>query len=121
MIGDGIRNFRVQRRITQEELAKMCEVTPSAVSSWERNRTEPSTEMMLKLSHIFNCDVTDLFDGERSSFNMENDNKQSFLTSPSNTENALTEEEQAFLDLYRQLKTIEKLDTYAYMKGFLKC
>ena len=40
-IGDRIRRLRLQRGLTQEELAGKLNVTRQALSNWERDINEP--------------------------------------------------------------------------------
>lgn len=53
-IGKKIKNLRIEKDITQSELAAEIGVSSSAVQYWERDRSEPS---------IFNCIImADIFD-----------------------------------------------------------
>lgn len=47
-IGDRIRLAREFRGLSQSDLARLLEVTPSAVNQWEKNKSEPGIEHMLK-------------------------------------------------------------------------
>ena len=49
-IGERIKKLRNKKGITQLELANKLFVTDKTVSSWESDRTEPSLEMLVKLS-----------------------------------------------------------------------
>jgi transcriptional regulator with XRE-family HTH domain len=53
-IGNAIRHLRTKQGLTQEQLAKKCEVTQSAVASWESGRTCPKTRKASMLAYIFN-------------------------------------------------------------------
>ncbi len=53
-IGNAIKNLRIERQLTQEQLAQKCGVTQSAVASWESGRTCPKTKKAATLSHVFN-------------------------------------------------------------------
>ncbi len=50
--GERISKLRQSKNITQKELASKLYVTDKTISSWESNRTEPSLEMIIKLSEI---------------------------------------------------------------------
>ena len=45
-------------------LASKLYVTDKTISSWESNRTEPSLEMIIKLSEILQCSASYLLYGE---------------------------------------------------------
>ena len=63
-IGDRISKLRLSKKLSQEELAKKLFVSSKTISSWETNRTEPSLEIIVKLSEIFDCSVVYLIYGE---------------------------------------------------------
>ena len=46
-------------------------VTDKTISSWESNRTEPSMEMLIRLSEILECNVSYLLYGENFKDNIE--------------------------------------------------
>ena len=69
--GDRINKLRKQKNITQTELANLLYVTDKTISSWEKNRTEPSLEMVNKLSEIFECSISYLMFGENTKKNIE--------------------------------------------------
>lgn len=54
---DIIKELRLKRGITQSELAKLCSVHQTAVSQWEKGRTLPDKQTLLKLSDIFGVSV----------------------------------------------------------------
>lgn len=49
--------LRKENKMTQSELGKKLHVADKTISSWETGRTEPSLEMIIKLSEIFSCSV----------------------------------------------------------------
>lgn len=54
MIGDRIKQLRLDAKMTQPELAKRLDVTRSAVAAYENNSRQPSFQILIRLSHIFN-------------------------------------------------------------------
>ena len=64
MIGDNIKDFRVKKNITQEELAKNLNVTRQAISKWENNKGEPDLNMLRNIATVLSVTVEELFDGE---------------------------------------------------------
>lgn len=61
--GDRLKELRTKKNMTQEYLAKVLFVTDKTVSSWESSRTEPSLEMIKKLSEILECNISYLMYG----------------------------------------------------------
>lgn len=60
-IGNQIKVLRQRRNITQEELAQHFNVTPQAVSKWERGVATPDIGMLPELSAFFGVTIDDLF------------------------------------------------------------
>lgn len=54
MIGDRIKQLRLDAKMTQPELAKKLDVTRSAVATYENNSRQPSFQILIRLAHIFN-------------------------------------------------------------------
>lgn len=62
-IGKRISELRKKKGVTQEELAKLLYVSDKTVSSWEMGRTEPSLDLIVKLSEVLECEVSYLIYG----------------------------------------------------------
>lgn len=88
-IGERILTLRKSKNLTQQDLAQKIFVTDKTISSWESNRTEPSLEMIVKLSEFFNCAATYLIYGDIIRNDIETEIKIK-----------LTEEEYKKLDLF---------------------
>lgn len=54
--GSKIRDARVARGMTQEELAMALNVSRTTISSWERNRTQPDLELLRQMSGLLGRD-----------------------------------------------------------------
>lgn len=52
-----IKKLRLNKGITQTELANLCGVHQTAVSQWEKGRTLPDKQTLIKLSDIFGVSV----------------------------------------------------------------
>jgi transcriptional regulator with XRE-family HTH domain/cellobiose-specific phosphotransferase system component IIB len=59
-IGKKIRELRQSKKLTQKELAKILNVTPQAISKWERNESNPDIQTILNLSDYFNVSVDEI-------------------------------------------------------------
>ena len=49
-IGKNIKKLRMQKDITQEQLAERLHVTRQAVSNWENGKTQPDVETLSMLA-----------------------------------------------------------------------
>ena len=63
MLKDNIKIYRLSRKMTQQEIANVLNITRQAVTRWENGDVEPSTENLISLSKIFNCTVDELIHG----------------------------------------------------------
>lgn len=70
-LGNRIMKLRKKKKLTQQELSEKLFVTDKTVSSWESNRTEPSLEMLIKLSEFLNCPVSYLIYGDTEKNDIE--------------------------------------------------
>ncbi len=64
-IGHFISELRREKNLTQEQLSKLLFVERETVSKWERGINNPSIEVLLKLSDIFEITIYELMLGER--------------------------------------------------------
>ena len=74
-IGERIKKLRNKNGITQLELANKLFVTDKTVSSWESDRTEPSLEVLVKLSDILDYNVGYLIYGDNPKNDVETEIK----------------------------------------------
>lgn len=56
-VGERICLLRTAKRMTQEQLALLMNVSPAAVSKWERNLASPGIEMLWRLADFFDCSI----------------------------------------------------------------
>ncbi len=59
-IGKNIRKLRLERQITQEELAKRMKVSCAAVSKWERGDAFPDITFLMPLAYFFHVSIDEL-------------------------------------------------------------
>lgn len=59
-MGGKIYSLRMAKRMTQEQLAAVLNISPAAVSKWERNQSNPSVEMLWALADFFDCSIDEL-------------------------------------------------------------
>ncbi len=52
VVGRNIKNFRLMKKFTQNNLAKMVGVSPSYIANIERGKKVPSLELLEKIANI---------------------------------------------------------------------
>ena len=60
-IGNKIRRIRLQRALTQEELASRCELSKGFISLLERDLTSPSLDTLADILETLGTDLTSFF------------------------------------------------------------
>nr|DAO66773.1 MAG TPA: Helix-turn-helix XRE-family like protein [Caudoviricetes sp.] len=58
-----VRTKRMDRNITQEELAQRLGVSQQAIAKWENGSSQPRTALLPKLADILGCTVDELLRG----------------------------------------------------------
>lgn len=53
-LGDKLKILRLEKDLTQEDIAKYLDVTRAVVGHWETNRQWPNKETLLKLAQLLN-------------------------------------------------------------------
>lgn len=64
MLGARIAALRRQAGLSQTQLARQLQISPSAVGMYEQGRREPSTELLVALARTLNVTVDYLLTGE---------------------------------------------------------
>lgn len=59
-MGGKLYSLRMARRLTQEQLAAVLNISPAAVSKWENNLSIPSIEMLWALADYYDCSIDEL-------------------------------------------------------------
>lgn len=59
-----LKEIRRKKGYTQKSIAVELGVSQQAVSNWECGLSEPSVDMMISMTKIFNCTLDDLVKGE---------------------------------------------------------
>ncbi len=60
-LGENLKKFRTQNRLTQEQLAEVLKVSPQAVSRWELGTTYPDITLLPIIADYFNVTTDELF------------------------------------------------------------
>ena len=56
-IGKNIRQLRIQKNMTQDELAKKLFVTRQTVSNYETGKSKPDVEMLERIAQMLDTDI----------------------------------------------------------------
>lgn len=63
-IGSRIKNLRLQKNLTQEELAERTDLTKGYISQVERDLSMPSLEVFFSILEVLGCTPKEFFDDE---------------------------------------------------------
>lgn len=58
--GKQIKQMRLERKLTQEQMAEQLGVSRQAVSNWENNKNLPDLELIISISRLFSVSLDDL-------------------------------------------------------------
>ncbi|MEO1771320.1 helix-turn-helix domain-containing protein [Candidatus Enterococcus ferrettii] len=64
-IGDKIKEQRLKKEWTQEQLGQLLNVSRPTISSWEVGRNYPDLEMIVAISDLFGISLDKLLRGDR--------------------------------------------------------
>jgi transcriptional regulator with XRE-family HTH domain len=59
-LSDNLKRYRLQKNLTQEDIAEYLSVTPQSVSKWERNESYPDITFLPALANIFETSIDTL-------------------------------------------------------------
>ncbi len=66
--GKRLRHLRMQKGLTQEQLAEAAGLSVDFISNLERSVNAPSFETLERLSEVFHLEIRDLFDFTKDGF-----------------------------------------------------
>ena len=58
--GKQIKQMRLERKLTQEQMAEQLGVSRQAVSNWENNKNLTDLELIISMSRLFSVSLDDL-------------------------------------------------------------
>jgi len=70
-ISKRIKELRMERNMTQDDLAERLHVTRQTVSSWETKKTRPDVEMLEAVAQVFEIELTELLYGKQKEHRFE--------------------------------------------------
>lgn len=54
LFGDKLKELRISKNLSQDELSKILEVRKSSISNWETGKATPTFDMLTKIAKYFN-------------------------------------------------------------------
>lgn len=60
-IGNNLKALRVERQLTQDQLARAIEVTRATILAIEKGDYNPSLELVFRLANFLETDVNEIF------------------------------------------------------------
>ena len=64
MLGDKIKLYRENKKMTQNEIANILDVSPATVSKYESGALEPNIESLKRLAELFEISIDELLNDE---------------------------------------------------------
>ena len=64
MFAENLKNLRVQNNLSQKDLASKIELSSNIICEYEKGRSQPSIETLIKLSSILSCSIDYLVGNE---------------------------------------------------------
>ena len=61
MIGNKLKEFRNEAKLSQREVADKMNITQAYYWKWETSKSIPDAKQILQLCKIFNCTPNDLY------------------------------------------------------------
>jgi putative transcriptional regulator len=55
-----IKKMRINRGLSQGQLADLIGVAQQHVSRWENEKHRPSVDILMKIAEVLNCNISDL-------------------------------------------------------------
>lgn len=75
-IGGFLKQLRREKKLTQEQLAEILNVSGRSVSRWETGNNMPDLSIIVEISEFYQVDIREIIDGERKSENMNKEEKE---------------------------------------------
>lgn len=75
MLNENIKRYRLEKKLTQEELADRLHIVRQTVSKWENNRAVPDAEMLVRVAKVLDVPVMKLLGEQREAQENECEDK----------------------------------------------
>ncbi len=70
MLGDKIKLYRENKKMTQNEIANILDVSPATVSKYESGALEPNIESLKRLAELFEISIDELLNDQEEKFDV---------------------------------------------------
>ena len=70
MLGDKIKLYRENKKMTQNEIANILDVSPATVSKYESGALEPNIESLKRLAELFEISIDELLNNQEDKFDI---------------------------------------------------
>ena len=70
MLGDKIKLYRENKKMTQKDIAKILEVSAGTISKYESGSLEPSIKSLKRLANLFEISIDELLKDEEEKFDI---------------------------------------------------
>ena len=64
--GKYLKSLRNEKKLTQEQLAQVFNVSSRTISRWETGANLPDISLLVEIADFFDVDVRDIIEGEKS-------------------------------------------------------
>ena len=111
VFSERLRMLRKSNNLTQKQVAQSLSIDRSTYAYYEIDKTKPDYDTLLRISRIFNVSVDFLLGRDRdasASVTLHDNHYPRDNTETSRSLVDLTQEELAFLNIYRQLDSIQR-------------
>lgn len=78
-IGSFLKMLRNERKLTQEQLAEVVNVSRRTVSRWETGSNMPDLDVLIELADYYQVELREILDGERKGEQMDQKIKETAL------------------------------------------
>ncbi len=113
-----IRELRISRKLSQQELAEYLKISKSSINMYERGEREPGLDLLEAIADFFNVDMDYLMG--------KSDNPQKYISNSANCV-ILTEDEKTLVDIYRNFndegkeKLLDTASDMSQLERYKKC
>ncbi|MBQ4227190.1 MAG: helix-turn-helix transcriptional regulator [Clostridia bacterium] len=66
-VGAFLKELRKAKKLTQEQLAEILNVSRRTVSRWETGTSVPDYDLLVEMADLYQVDLRELLDGEKKS------------------------------------------------------
>ena len=70
MLGDKIKLYRESKKMTQNEIAEILDVSSATVSKYESGALEPNIESLKRLADLFEVSIDELLKDDEEKFDV---------------------------------------------------